>query len=248
MRGLLKARFERKKLVFDDLADPLLSSRLAGNCGLIAIEEDGDLHDLAAINLAYSCGLDVALLPPTDRKVLFSLPRDLNEWSRDRSHYAYQSWNRWTRAALRDIDFAAYCFATFFTTGLPYGLFLANSIPCSHVIVSRCGCPNSERHRAGARAPFVWECAFVFSSVVRFRGDERHSYLLPNRGTTGQGTAGGRGDGRKPVEFRRALSVRCSSYLLARRRDGWLLLATDVSRQAGRRAPRGILRGRRIRL
>jgi len=134
MRGLLKARFERKKLVFDDLADPLPSSRLAGNCGLIAIEEDGDLHDLAAINLAYSCGLDVVLLPPTDRKGLFSLPRDLNEWSRDRSHYAYQSWKRWTRAALRDIDFAAYCFATFFTTGLPYGLFLANSIPCSHVI------------------------------------------------------------------------------------------------------------------
>ena len=71
MRGLLKARFERKRLVFDDLVDPLPPSRLVGNCGLIAIEEDGDLHDLAAINLAYSCELDVALLPPTeDRKSL----------------------------------------------------------------------------------------------------------------------------------------------------------------------------------
>lgn len=134
IRGLLKARFERKKLVIDDLADPLPLSRYAGNSGLIAIEEDGDLHDLAALNLAYSCGLDVALLPPTDRKGLFSLPRDLNEWSRDRSHHAYQSWKRWTRSALRDIDFTQYEFATFFTTGLPYGLFLANSIPCSHVI------------------------------------------------------------------------------------------------------------------
>jgi hypothetical protein len=134
MRGLLKARFERKKLVIDDLAEPLPPSRLVGNSGLIAIEEDGDLHDLAAINLAYSCGVDVAFLPPTDKKGLFSLARDLNEWSRDRSHHAYQSWKRWTRAALRDIDLAPYRFATFFTTGLPYGLFISNPIPCSHVI------------------------------------------------------------------------------------------------------------------
>lgn len=133
-RGLLQARFERKKLVVDDLADALPPSRFAGNSGLIAIEEDGDLHDLAAINFAYSCGLDVALLPPTDKKGLFPLARDLNEWSRDRSHHAYQSWKRWARAALRDIDFTRYEFATFFTTGLPYGLFLSNSIPCSHVI------------------------------------------------------------------------------------------------------------------
>lgn len=134
IRGFLKARFERKKLVIDGLAASLPSSRLVGNCGLIAIEEDGDLHDLAAINLAYSCGLDVALLPPTDKKGLFSLERDLDEWSRDRSHHAYQSWRRWTRVALGDIDFAPYRFATFFTTGLPYGLFISNSIPCSHVI------------------------------------------------------------------------------------------------------------------
>lgn len=133
-RGLLKARFEHKKLVIDEFAEPLPPSRLAGNSGLIAIEEDGDLHDLAAINLAYSCDVDVALLPPTDKKGLFPLARDLNQWSRDRSHHAYQSWKRWARAALRDIDCTLYEFATFFTTGLPYGLFLSNSIPCSHVI------------------------------------------------------------------------------------------------------------------
>ena len=116
------------------LTDPLPPARLSSNSGLIAIEEDGDLHDLAAINLAYSCGLDVALLPPTDKKGLFPLARDLNDWSRDRSHHAFQSWKRWARTALRDIDFTQYEFATFFTTGLPYGLFLSNSLPCSHVI------------------------------------------------------------------------------------------------------------------
>jgi hypothetical protein len=35
---------------------------------------------------------------------------------------------------LRETNFACYKFATFFTTGLPYGLFVGNVVPCSHVM------------------------------------------------------------------------------------------------------------------
>jgi hypothetical protein len=132
--GLLKARFERKRLVFDELAGSLPISRLAGNCGLFAIENDGNLQDIAAVNLAFSFGLDVALIPPVSRASLRSLPRDLHGWSGDSSHYAYQPWRRRVRTALRGLDLQGYDFVTFFTTGLPYGLFLGNPIPCSHVV------------------------------------------------------------------------------------------------------------------
>ena len=134
IRGLLKARFERKRLVFDELADSLPTSRLAGNCGLFAIENDGDLHDIAAVNLAFSCGLDVTLLPPISKASIRSLPRELHDWSEDPSHHAFQGWKRRVRTALRDVDLRSYDFATFFTTGLPYGLFLGNPVPCSHVL------------------------------------------------------------------------------------------------------------------
>ena len=134
IRGLLKARFERKRLVFDELAHSLPASRLVGNGGFFAVEDNGDLHDIAAINLAFSCGVDVALLPSVSRASLQSLPRDLLDWSGDPSHHAYQAWKGRVGTALRGIDLNSYDFATFFTTGLPYGLFLRNPIPCSHVL------------------------------------------------------------------------------------------------------------------
>ena len=110
------------------------ASRLVGNSGFFAVEDEGNLHDIAAINLAFSCGVDVALLPSVGRASLRSLPRDLHDWSGDPSHHAYQAWKRRVRTALRGIDLNSYGFATFFTTGLPYGLFLGNPIPCSHVL------------------------------------------------------------------------------------------------------------------
>lgn len=134
IRGLVKARFERKRLVFDELADSLPTARLVGNCGLFAIEDDGDLDDVAAVNLAFSCSLDVALLPSVSRTSLRSLPRDLHDWTKDPSHHSYQAWKRRARTALQGVDFQSYDFVTFFTTGLPYGLFLGNSLPCSHVL------------------------------------------------------------------------------------------------------------------
>jgi hypothetical protein len=133
-RGLVKARLEKKRLVFDDAAESLPLIYRHGGKGLIALEEDGDLHDVAAINLALSCDLDVVLLPPIEKMELKPLSRDLHEWSENASHHAYQSWKRRARIALRNIDINAYRFATFFTTGFPYGLFIGNHIPCSHVL------------------------------------------------------------------------------------------------------------------
>ena len=136
IRGLLKARREQKRIVYDERAESLPSTQFGHGRGLIAIEEDGDLHDLAAINLAQACGLDVVLLPPVTRDDLRSLPHDLRDWSKDHSHHAFQSWKRWVRLSMEGIDLSRYEFATFFTNGLPYGLFVRNSIPCSHVLKS----------------------------------------------------------------------------------------------------------------
>jgi hypothetical protein len=55
-------------------------------------------------------------------------------WSRDKSHHEFAWAKRAASKRLREVNFASYKFATFFTKGLPYGLFIGNIIPCSHVM------------------------------------------------------------------------------------------------------------------
>ena len=63
----------------------------------------------------------------------------------------------------KGIKFSGYQFATFFTTGLPYGLILDNAIPCSHVLRDiDCGVFIS-RNLIEERDPLVFESALLFS-------------------------------------------------------------------------------------
>jgi hypothetical protein len=133
IRGLVKAFFERKRLVFSDLAESLPLRYQNGGSGLVALEEENEMSDIAGVNLAFSCGSDIVLLPIVENAQLWSLPRELHNWSENPSHHAYQAWKRHVRTALRKIDLMSYEFVTFFTTGLPYGLFVGNSIRCCHV-------------------------------------------------------------------------------------------------------------------
>lgn len=133
VRGLLKARFERKRLTFSDTADSLPAFRSVGRRGLFAIEDDGNIEDIAAVNLAFSCDLDVVLLPPISKDEVMALPREMHEWVENPSHHAYQSWKRRLRNVLRTLVLHTYEFVTFFTRGVPYGLFTGNAVPCSHV-------------------------------------------------------------------------------------------------------------------
>ena len=132
--GLLHAKFSRKPLVIDESAPLLPAKHLHGGEGVLLIENDASVPDAAAINYGFAINADIVLVPATDKNQMRSLPRQLGDWGKDRSHYEFAWAKRAASKRLREVNFAAYKFATFFTKGLPYGLFIENVIPCSHVM------------------------------------------------------------------------------------------------------------------
>ena len=132
--GLLLAKFSRKPLVIDETAPLLPAKHLHGGEGVLLIENDASVPDVAAINYGFAINADIALIPATDSNQVRSLPRLLEAWSKDKSHHEFAWAKRAASMGLREVNLAAYRFATFFTKGLPYGLFIGNVIPCSHVM------------------------------------------------------------------------------------------------------------------
>jgi hypothetical protein len=132
--GLLLAKFSRKPLVIDESAPILPAKHLHGGEGVLLIENDASVPDVAAINYGFAINADIALVPATDKSQVRSLPRQLEAWSKDKSHHEFAWAKRAASKRLPEVNFATYKFATFFTKGLPYGLFIGNVIPCSHVM------------------------------------------------------------------------------------------------------------------
>ena len=69
-----------------------------------------------------------------DKQVLHNVTNHLHKWKGDAKKYAsYQKIENLVLNRVKDIDFAKYKTATFFTTGIPYGLVLNNPIPFCYV-------------------------------------------------------------------------------------------------------------------
>lgn len=134
IQGLLHAKFTCRPLVIDENAPPLQGVCAHGGEGVVVIENGMDMHDVAALNYAFAINADVALVAPIERKEISLLPRVLHDWGRDRSCMDFHRVRHLVTTRLPGVDFRRYKFATFFTTGLPYGLIIKNIIPCSHVM------------------------------------------------------------------------------------------------------------------
>jgi len=155
--GLLLAKFSRKSLAIDESAPPLPTKHLHGGEGILLIENDTSVPDMAAINYGFAIDADIALVSATDESHVRSLPRQLEAWSKDKSHHEFAWAKRGASKRLRDVNFATYKFATSFTKGLPYGLFIGNVIPCSHVMKELdCGSPCLRGERFFADAHFTY--------------------------------------------------------------------------------------------
>jgi CHAT domain-containing protein len=132
--GLLLAKFSRKPLLIDESAPLLPTKHLHGGVGVLLIENDASVPDVAAINYGFAINADIVLVPATDKNQVRSLPRQLEAWSKDKSHHEFAWAKRAASKRLREVNFVTYKFATFFTKGLPYRLFIGNIVPCSHVM------------------------------------------------------------------------------------------------------------------
>jgi hypothetical protein len=134
IEGLLLAKFSQRPLVIEQEAALLPEKSMHAGDGILLVENDRDIHDVAAINYAFAVNADVVLVPALDKNQVRSLPRQLQAWSKDKSHHEFEWAKRAASKRLKGINFADYKFATFFTKGLPYGVFIKNVVPCSHVM------------------------------------------------------------------------------------------------------------------
>jgi hypothetical protein len=133
VEGLLAARFAGKRVVVDESAVALPSEAIRGAKGVVVLESAGEVHDIVAINYAAAFELDVVLIPSVERETVRALPEMLAKWSKNNSYFEFKEFERKLLKHLSHVDFSGYEFATFFTQGVPYGLFLKNIIPFSHV-------------------------------------------------------------------------------------------------------------------
>jgi hypothetical protein len=131
--GLLFAKSTGKALLVDEQAPDLPNNAIRGRRGIVVVEGGNDVHDLVAINYAAAFDLDAVIIAGLDRETIRTLPQILAKWSDDNSYFEFKLFERKALRPLRGIDFSHYEFATFFTLGVPYGLFLKNIVPFSHV-------------------------------------------------------------------------------------------------------------------
>jgi hypothetical protein len=133
VQGLMISKYTNQQLRIDDREQTLDSKRIANNKGLIVIENEGGPQQLAAVNYAFSIGADVILVPAFDRPELHPVQQLIYEWKKSNSHSARIRLEEMASQRVGQIEFSKYDFATFFTTGFPYGLILNNVIPFTHV-------------------------------------------------------------------------------------------------------------------
>ena len=171
IEGLLAAKFTRKHLLVDEGAPMLEATCLHGGEGILVIEDGGNLHEIAAINCAFSINADVALVPPIDRQDIRELPRQLYAWSNDHPDRVFDELQRKVTKRINGINFHQYSYAPFFTVGLPYGLIVKNLIPCTHVLKDvDCGVFIAD-NIADENAPLTFGSALLFSPE-QFVSDE----------------------------------------------------------------------------
>jgi hypothetical protein len=133
--GLHLAQRNDQCLVIDDTVAELSVAPL-GKDGLVVIEQDIESADtVIAVNYAHSIDADVAFVAALGRDERRQTLDFLHEWwSGDGA--AFEQVAAKVDQRVGTIDFTAYHFATFFTTGLPYSLVLENLIPFSAVDLS----------------------------------------------------------------------------------------------------------------
>jgi hypothetical protein len=98
------------------------------------MESLDEVAEVVILNYAASIDVDILLVDTVDRDDILPIARQLQEWSENRASQALRETRRKITSRIKGIDFTQYEFATFFTTGLPYGLILDDVIPFTHMV------------------------------------------------------------------------------------------------------------------
>jgi hypothetical protein len=125
--GAFLAGKAQKLLQIDPGASDLNVDRSFEN-GLIVIENREHSNTANAINFALSVNADIDLIPVPDMESK-EITNELARWRTSGDNTILNNLSARVYPILEKIPFSKYKFASFFTGGIPYPLFLANVIP-----------------------------------------------------------------------------------------------------------------------
>ena len=138
LEGLAVAAGSGARLVIDDQADEIVPKKSESSDGLILVEKNTNygVTSVIGLNYAASLGADTHIAESFDKNERGEIEEIINEWSRSKDKALFARISQEIEKRIIGIDFTRYQFATFFTNGLPYSLYLKNIIPFTYVNLS----------------------------------------------------------------------------------------------------------------
>lgn len=132
LQGLIEAKRQGRALKIDESAQGVVIADISAK-GIVIIERTDEASAVVAINYAYSIGADIRIVDFVSDDEARGVLKFIQKWYREGSYNQLQKVLNKIKRRIEGIDFTKYEFATFFTEGLPYSLYLENCIPCSYV-------------------------------------------------------------------------------------------------------------------
>ena len=132
--ALLEAKQRHKKVVVNDtVSEAPYTFHLDDTSGVVVIEDAADISSVIAINYSLSIGASTVLISPIDKSLLNDVETKVRNWKERQSSKDQVDVEMLIKNQIGDIDFSRFEFATFFTEGIPYSLYLKNKLPVSYV-------------------------------------------------------------------------------------------------------------------
>lgn len=133
LRGLFEAKLRGCRLWIAKDADPLPENEIEAGRLVVVEQTQETAGSVVAVNYAHAVGAALKVVQPLPR---YAESRSVELIQRWRGEGDRESWRELFDAMterIGDVDFERFNFATFFTEGLPYALFVSGATPCSYV-------------------------------------------------------------------------------------------------------------------
>jgi hypothetical protein len=133
LSGLYLAQKQHKKLVVDQNANPLATEITEAADGFVLIENVGEASSVVAINYASSINADVQIVAPLNGNEGRGIQKSIQNWKEKSDESELGKIKLAISERIGSRSLTEFRYATFFTEGLPYSLFLENAVPCTQV-------------------------------------------------------------------------------------------------------------------
>ncbi len=137
LEGLVEAARAGAKLVADEQAeDVVVQNRNSEGMILVEKNENYGVTSIIGVNYAISLGANIRIAESFNKNERGEIEEAVVEWSKNKSNKLPTRIAEEIESRISGINFEKYKFATFFTNGLPYSLYLKNVISFTYVNLS----------------------------------------------------------------------------------------------------------------